>query len=219
MSLSLSQSKSKSKPKTVSKDELITFIRDKIDEKIKDGEDNIDILDYLKSRFSNIITEDEIDKIFIEELIYDKPEQFDDDVFKKYDLIKFLGSGSFANVFLGLYEGKKYAIKQINMTRGNELVKLFNKELEILKILYEDGKCIENNILCLNYGVYKKGSKYAYIISDYIENAVDFITLLINNEKFKENILNHQLWLCPVTEYVFEGGYPEKIYIKLINNK
>lgn len=38
-------------------------------------------------------------------------------------------------------------------------------------------------------------------------------------EKFKENILNHQLWLCPVTEYVFEGGYPEKIYIKLINNK
>jgi hypothetical protein len=38
-------------------------------------------------------------------------------------------------------------------------------------------------------------------------------------EKFKENTLNHQLWLCPVTEYVFEGGYPEKIYIKLINNK
>jgi hypothetical protein len=37
-------------------------------------------------------------------------------------------------------------------------------------------------------------------------------------EKFKERSLNHQLWLCPVTEYVFEGGYPETIYIKLLNN-
>ena len=38
-------------------------------------------------------------------------------------------------------------------------------------------------------------------------------------EKFKGIALNHQLWLCPVTEYVFEGTYPETIFIKLINNK
>ena len=38
-------------------------------------------------------------------------------------------------------------------------------------------------------------------------------------EKFKEVAINHQLWLCPVTEYVFEGTYPESIFIKLINNK
>jgi len=25
---------------------------------------------------------------------------------------------------------------------------------------------------------------------------------------------NHQLWLCPVTEYVFDGGYPDTIYLK-----
>jgi hypothetical protein len=37
-------------------------------------------------------------------------------------------------------------------------------------------------------------------------------------EKFKGRSLNHQLWLCPVTEYVFEGGYPETFYIKLLNN-
>jgi hypothetical protein len=24
----------------------------------------------------------------------------------------------------------------------------------------------------------------------------------------------HQLWLCPVTEYVFGGGYPNEIYIR-----
>jgi len=29
----------------------------------------------------------------------------------------------------------------------------------------------------------------------------------------------HRLWLCPVTEYVFDGGYPDKIYIKLISAK
>lgn len=25
----------------------------------------------------------------------------------------------------------------------------------------------------------------------------------------------HRLWLCPVTEYVFQGGYPEKIWVKV----
>ena len=38
-------------------------------------------------------------------------------------------------------------------------------------------------------------------------------------EKFKGIVINHQLWLCPVTEYVFEGIYPQTIYIKQLNNK
>lgn len=38
-------------------------------------------------------------------------------------------------------------------------------------------------------------------------------------DTFKGTTINHQLWLCPVTEYVFEGGYPETIFIQLINNK
>ena len=29
----------------------------------------------------------------------------------------------------------------------------------------------------------------------------------------KEN--NHQLWLCPVAEYVFNGTYPDNIYIRI----
>jgi len=29
--------------------------------------------------------------------------------------------------------------------------------------------------------------------------------------------INHELWLCPVTEYVFGGGYPEEIYIKVLD--
>jgi len=35
-------------------------------------------------------------------------------------------------------------------------------------------------------------------------------------EKYRDNIINLQLWLCPVTEYVFEGGYPDKIFIKKV---
>jgi hypothetical protein len=38
-------------------------------------------------------------------------------------------------------------------------------------------------------------------------------------EKYKEIVINHKLWLCPVTEYVFEGTYPQTIYINKINNK
>lgn len=26
----------------------------------------------------------------------------------------------------------------------------------------------------------------------------------------------HRLWLCPVTEYVFEGAYPERIWVKFM---
>jgi len=31
----------------------------------------------------------------------------------------------------------------------------------------------------------------------------------MNKEPFQ-----HKLWLCPVTEYVFGGNYPEEIYVK-----
>ena len=33
---------------------------------------------------------------------------------------------------------------------------------------------------------------------------------------WKENN-SQSVWLCPVTEYVFQGGYPNEIYIKTIN--
>lgn len=36
-------------------------------------------------------------------------------------------------------------------------------------------------------------------------------------EKYKGADSNHILWLCPVTEYVFGGSYPDKIWLKIIN--
>ncbi len=36
-------------------------------------------------------------------------------------------------------------------------------------------------------------------------------------EKYNGADSNHILWLCPVTEYVFGGSYPDKIWLKIIN--
>ena len=36
---------------------------------------------------------------------------------------------------------------------------------------------------------------------------------------YKNKPFQHTLWLCPVTEYVFEGHYPENIYLQLMNRK
>jgi hypothetical protein len=35
-----------------------------------------------------------------------------------------------------------------------------------------------------------------------------------NVSKYEKKTFQHTLWLCPVTEYVFDGCYPEKIYLK-----
>lgn len=38
-----------------------------------------------------------------------------------------------------------------------------------------------------------------------------------NVTEFNNNPYSHKLWLCPVTEFVFDGFYPKDIYIKKIN--
>jgi len=40
-----------------------------------------------------------------------------------------------------------------------------------------------------------------------------------NVTKYENKPFQHTLWLCPVTEYVFEGYYPEFIYLQLLNRK
>ena len=40
-----------------------------------------------------------------------------------------------------------------------------------------------------------------------------------NVTKYENKPFQHTLWLCPVTEYVFEGYYPELIYLQLLNRK
>ena len=36
---------------------------------------------------------------------------------------------------------------------------------------------------------------------------------------YENKPFQHTLWLCPVTEYVFEGHYPDNIYLQLLNRK
>jgi hypothetical protein len=44
-----------------------------------------------------------------------------------------------------------------------------------------------------------------------VANGAYYNTLLINNNKITMSV-----WLCPVTEYVFDGYYPQNIYVKII---
>lgn len=44
-----------------------------------------------------------------------------------------------------------------------------------------------------------------------VDNGAYYNTILINNIKTTQSV-----WLCPVTEYVFNSYYPENIYIKVI---
>ena len=42
-----------------------------------------------------------------------------------------------------------------------------------------------------------------------VNNGAYYNTILIDNVK-----KTHSVWLCPVTEYVFDGEYPKDIYLK-----
>jgi hypothetical protein len=45
-----------------------------------------------------------------------------------------------------------------------------------------------------------------------VDNGAYYNTIIINDAKIKLSV-----WLCPVTEYVFDAFYPENIFIKVID--
>jgi len=45
-----------------------------------------------------------------------------------------------------------------------------------------------------------------------VDNGAYYNTIIINDVKIKLSV-----WLCPVTEYVFNDFYPENIFIKVID--
>lgn len=45
-----------------------------------------------------------------------------------------------------------------------------------------------------------------------VEYGAYYLATIYENRSF-----HHPLWLCPVTEYVFNGAYPEKIFLKKIS--
>jgi hypothetical protein len=118
------------------------------------------------------------------------------------DLPAFLEAGLGSKTNLMMVDGSDTFLDYISNNQGKATLKLSTEQ-------FEGSEAVLNKIrIGMNRGLL---DNLGHAIVDY--GAYYLV------EKFKENILNHQLWLCPVTEYVFEGGYPEKIYIKLINNK
>ena len=118
------------------------------------------------------------------------------------DLPAFLEAGLGTKTNLMMVDGSDTFLDYISNNQGKATLKLSTEH-------FEGSEAVLNKIrIGMNRG-----------LLDNIGHAIVDYGAYYLVEKFKENILNHQLWLCPVTEYVFEGGYPEKIYIKLINNK
>ena len=118
------------------------------------------------------------------------------------DLPAFLEAGLGTKANLMMVDGADTFLDLVSNNQGKSTLKLSTEEFEdadakLTKIRIGMNKGLLDNIghALVDYGAY------------------------YHVDSFKSETINHQLWLCPVTEYVFEGGYPETIFIKLINNK
>ena len=118
------------------------------------------------------------------------------------DLPAFLDAGLGTKANLMMVDGADTFLDYVSNNQNRATLK-------ISTTLFEGSDAVLNKIgLGLNQG-----------LLDQIGHAKVNYGAYYRVEKFKEITINHQLWLCPVTEYVFEGTYPESIFIKLINNK
>jgi hypothetical protein len=118
------------------------------------------------------------------------------------DLPAFLEAGLGTKANLMMVDGSDTFLDFLSNNSGKATIKLSTQQ-------FEGTDAVLNKIrIGMNKG-----------LLDTIGHALVNYGAYYHVDSFKGATLNHQLWLCPVTEYVFEGGYPENIYIKLINNK
>lgn len=118
------------------------------------------------------------------------------------DLPAFLEAGMGTKANLMMVDGSDTFLDYLSNNSGKATLKISTDH-------FEDADAILNKI---RIGMNKE-------LLDNIGHAFVDYGAYYHVDSFKGETLNHQLWLCPVTEYVFEGGYPENIFIKLINNK
>ena len=118
------------------------------------------------------------------------------------DLPAFLEAGLGTKANLMMVDGSDTFLDYLSKNSGKATIKLSTDQ-------FEGADAVLNKIrIGMNKG-----------LLDTIGHALVNYGAYYQVDSFKGEALNHQLWLCPVTEYVFEGGYPENIFIKLINNK
>ena len=118
------------------------------------------------------------------------------------DLPAFLNAGLGTKANLMMVDGADTFLDYVSDNQNHATLKISTEP-------FEDSDAVLNKIgLGLNKG-----------LLDLIGHAKVDYGAYYHVEKFKGTTINHRLWLCPVTEYVFEGVYPKAIYIKQLNNK
>jgi hypothetical protein len=116
------------------------------------------------------------------------------------DLPAFLEAGLGTKTNLMMVDGSDTFLDYISNNSGKVTIKLSNHQ-------FKGADAVLNKI---RIGMNKS-------LLDTIGHALVYYGAYYHVDSYKGRTLNQQLWLCPVTEYVFEGGYPDMIYIKLKN--
>lgn len=122
------------------------------------------------------------------------------------DLPEFLNAGLGTKANLMMVAGADTFLDKIS-NNGNRVKVEIGTDLVLEEMMHYD-----YHLQRTNYGMDKE-------LLDSVGHApVDYgayydVTKLLSDE------IDHRLWLCPVTEYVFGGGYPNEIYIRVVDDK
>lgn len=112
------------------------------------------------------------------------------------DLPDFLALGLGSKLNLLMVDGADTFLDLLSSNGSKVTVKLSNRPFKNHTILLEKLKIGLNRALLDSIG----------------HAPVDY-GAYYNVKTYQNKPFNHTLWLCPVTEYVFQGEYPQNIYL------
>ena len=69
----------------------------------------------------------------------------------------------------------------------------------------------------MTHEFYKEKNTWYIYLPEFLDAGLGTIDnlMMVAGAYYTVQENNHELWLCPVTEYVFGGGYPDEIYISI----
>jgi hypothetical protein len=118
----------------------------------------------------------------------DLPEFLEAGLGNKNDLLMIDGADTLLDILAGNKPNKSVNGTELTLTLGNEAFDNYTHTLTKKLIGKNQDLLVQKGHAPVDYGVY------------YDVKELD----------------SHQVWLCPVTEYVFGGNYPDKIWLSVI---